>query len=522
MKLSERIICKELCRHYNITIPISSKTELSLGRPYICETTQEHLTGHILICKNDIQSLLESKSMTDNFILHVSGGNAFPTYASSNVLELPETTDVFELCNFLQSIFDHYDDWDESLHEMMKLSEPLSALLDASFSIFNNPLILRASDYFMLAHSSVIDENSSLSHLVDPSANFENMTTCKLDPLYNQAKYNTEPFFLPEYLTGSRELCINLFEHKIFSYRLVVAEELQQIDTDMAPLLEHLSYYIGLCLSRIEPDNGHAGYSLEHLLRDVIDNKITDLTLLGNRFSEYGWLSTHDYCCFSLKTAALDRQNLTAKYICHHFEDIIKGSCAFQKEEDIIVFVNLTRFGKSEEELVTSCIEFLRDSFLKAGISNTFHGTYDLYYCCMQSRIALDIGTRHQPYHWIHKFEKLSLLWLLENATGSMPVPYACSGKIFALKRYDIIHKSDYCKTMEVYLKNHMNAMAAARQLFIHRSTFLYRLDRIKEIAGVDFEDENMLFYLELSYRIIESEGNVSMESFEDHKIKNK
>jgi hypothetical protein len=316
---------------------------------------------------------------------------------------------------------------------------------------------------------------------------------------------------------GSRELCVNLFEHKIYSYRLIVAEELQTIDTEMAPLLEHLSYYISLCLSRIEPDNGHAGYSLERLLRDVSENKITDLTLLNNRFSEYGWLSSHDYCCLSLKTAALDRQNLTVKYICHHFEDIIKGSCAFQKNEDILVFVNLARFGKTEEELVTYCTEFLRDSFLKAGISNTFHGTYDLYYCSMQSRIALDIGTRHQPYHWIHRFERLSLIWLLENATGKMPVPYACSGKIFVLKRYDIIHKSDYCKTLEIYLKNHMNAMAASRELYIHRSTFLYRLDRIREIAGVDFDNRDMLFYLELSYRIIELEGNVSMDQFEDH-----
>jgi len=62
-----------------------------------------------------------------------------------------------------------------------------------------------------------------------------------------------------------------------------------------------------------------------------------------------------------------------------------------------------------------------------------------------------------------------------------------------------------------------MNAMAASRELYIHRSTFLYRLDRIREIAGVDFDNRDMLFYLELSYRIIELEGNVSMDQFEDH-----
>lgn len=518
MKLSERIICQELTSHFQIPLPISTKTVLNLGRPYIYDPSHEPLKNHVVICRERLPESWEYGADDDYFILLLTHTDKKAEYISGKVLNIPDYIDIWELFNFIQSVFDRYDNWDESLREIVQQEEPLSALLDASFPIFENPLLLRASDYFLLAYSSVIEERTELSHLTDPNLNFENLTTCKLDPLFSQAQYYQEPFFFPEYFTGSRELCVNLFEHRIFSYRLILSEELKEIDTANAPLLAHLSEYINLSLSRSGGDNEHAGYSLEHLLREVIDNKLSDYTLLDNRFSEYGWLSSHDYCCLNLKTASLDRQNLTVKYICHYFEEIITGACAFQQNEDIIIFVNLTRFGKSAEDLITSCVEFLRDSFLKAGISNTFHGTYDLHYCCMQSRIALDIGTRHYPYRWIHRFDSLSLIWLLENSTGKMPVHLACSQKILLLKNYDISHKSDYCKTLEVYLKNHLNAVAAARDLYIHRSTFLYRLERIKELAGIDFEDEDQLFYLNLSYRILQLEGTVSLGRFELHR----
>lgn len=45
-------------------------------------------------------------------------------------------------------------------------------------------------------------------------------------------------------------------------------------------------------------------------------------------------------------------------------------------------------------------------------------------------------------------------------------------------------------ETLRVYLEQHLSATQAARELFIHRSTFLYRLDRIKEILQSELDDQ--------------------------------
>ena len=46
----------------------------------------------------------------------------------------------------------------------------------------------------------------------------------------------------------------------------------------------------------------------------------------------------------------------------------------------------------------------------------------------------------------------------------------------------------------------------AAEELFIHRSTFLYRLEKIKEILQSDLDDPDEIFYLNFSFRLLEQE----------------
>ena len=84
-----------------------------------------------------------------------------------------------------------------------------------------------------------------------------------------------------------------------------------------------------------------------------------------------------------------------------------------------------------------------------------------------------------------------------------------CKGSfllLLELKKHDEENETQYMETLRAYLEEHLSATQAARKLFIHRSTFLYRLDRIKEILQFDLDDPEEIFYLELSFRLLEQE----------------
>lgn len=64
----------------------------------------------------------------------------------------------------------------------------------------------------------------------------------------------------------------------------------------------------------------------------------------------------------------------------------------------------------------------------------------------------------------------------------------------------------------KMYLKNHLNAVQPARDLYIHRSTFLYRLKRIKAILESDLTDCDELLYLMISFCLLREEQPKSQE----------
>ena len=81
-----------------------------------------------------------------------------------------------------------------------------------------------------------------------------------------------------------------------------------------------------------------------------------------------------------------------------------------------------------------------------------------------------------------------------------------CHQNLLKLKAADEKNKSEYMKTLKTYLDVNLSATRAAEELFIHRSTFFYRLEKIKEILQSDLDDPDKIFYLNFSFRLLEQE----------------
>ena len=153
-------------------------------------------------------------------------------------------------------------------------------------------------------------------------------------------------------------------------------ESLSRFEAYDGALLEHLTEYIKLALSKQMTLQADMGYRLDRILSDILLNPDQDSEVTRQWFSEFGWLPEHRYFCINLKVAALDLENMTVRFICSHIENMLGNSCAFQYENNITIFVNLTRFGGGAADALEKIVYFLRDSFLKAGLSNEFEKTY--------------------------------------------------------------------------------------------------------------------------------------------------
>ena len=63
---------------------------------------------------------------------------------------------------------------------------------------------------------------------------------------------------------------------------------------------------------------------------------------------------------------------------------------------------------------------------------------------------------------------------------------------------------SDLYQTLKCYLNNQCNATKTSDQLFIHRTTLIYRIKTISELTGINLENPDTYLHLLLSCRILE------------------
>ena len=78
---------------------------------------------------------------------------------------------------------------------------------------------------------------------------------------------------------------------------------------------------------------------------------------------------------------------------------------------------------------------------------------------------------------------------------------------ITQMTAYDRTNNTEYARTLRVYLAKNRNALAAAGELHIHKSTFFYRLGKMADLFGIDMNDGLALFSYEYSFRALDYLG---------------
>lgn len=91
---------------------------------------------------------------------------------------------------------------------------------------------------------------------------------------------------------------------------------------------------------------------------------------------------------------------------------------------------------------------------------------------------------------------------LLNNYAGKIPLEHFCHPALRLLREYDKTNNTDLYTTLRTYLECNLNQCVAAKALFIHRNSLIYRIKRIKQLTGLDFNDHKVVRFLIDSFRI--------------------
>jgi DNA-binding PucR family transcriptional regulator len=107
--------------------------------------------------------------------------------------------------------------------------------------------------------------------------------------------------------------------------------------------------------------------------------------------------------------------------------------------------------------------------------------------------------------------EPKDLQALLEGLSGS-PDLRPFRALVEPLKTHDRERNSDLVHTLEVFFASGANASEAADRLLLHRNSIPYRLERVRELTGLDYRDCRARLAMQLGLLAIDKERSTSDE----------
>jgi DNA-binding PucR family transcriptional regulator len=144
------------------------------------------------------------------------------------------------------------------------------------------------------------------------------------------------------------------------------------------------------------------------------------------------------------------------------------------------------RLARAASGLSRELQQALSTFHLTIGCSRRAADPVDLYRAGSEARLAVNVGEAEgRP---LLAFEDTGSYRLLLPAMSEDPAELErfYAETIEPLSAYDEQYETELVATVEAYLDNDGNVAATAKQLFTHRHTIRYRLERVKELCGHD------------------------------------
>jgi sugar diacid utilization regulator len=144
------------------------------------------------------------------------------------------------------------------------------------------------------------------------------------------------------------------------------------------------------------------------------------------------------------------------------------------------------RLARAAAGLARELDDGLPGFHLTIGHSRRAADPVDLYRAGNEARLAVNVGEAEGRS--LLAFEDTGAYRLLLPAISEDPreLERFYAETVAPLSAYDEQYETELVATVEAYLDNDGNVAATAKQLFTHRHTIRYRLERVKELCGHD------------------------------------
>ncbi len=427
--------------------------------------------------------------------------------SSSNIIILNSCFDIEIIINKIQGIFEFYNKWENELKDSVLNGGGFQALIDCSFKIFKNPMLLfdfaftviawskERSDSFDPIWSKTVEQGYGLAEIMNDAVNRKNHEY--LDTI-------TSPIFNFNDSLSRRSIVCNIRVNNKTVIRILIAEMSTKLNETHLYMAKLLKKYIICILQRDAQLEKSYGVQSDHFFMDQLEGKQYDIKSIKHYLQYLNWKLYDKYLLLIAKANQTSITNDTLEYYSNLIKNKLLGTYNLIYEKDIIIIINLSKHYFLQKNIINFFEEFLKLNNFRGGVSSIFESFLEIHTHYIQASIAVTLGTSIESKQYMYFYKDYAMYHMIHNCSKNVNLYSLCHPAVVKLLQYDNEYDVNYFNTLYVYLIKNKSLVNSAKVLNIHRNTFVYRINKILNLTNLDVEDENEILNVLMSYKIVE------------------
>ena len=425
-------------------------------------------------------------------------------------LWLPNETDSMAVMERVMSIFSRFQDWGERLCRAAAARVSPEQIFHYLDEVTPNPWYMADTSFRMqiMREDPLFYEISAawryqVDHGCLPALTIQSLLdTGEMNRMYEEAGafcFKAESFNNP----FVSRVVIRGDDIIGFFFIICVYTRISEYEVEIADYFgEILTLYLKKDASRLQVAAG--SYFDSHfinMIRGLAIDEQTEKLLL----KKFGWNMNDRYIVFLADIGKAETQEQpAAASLIRYLED--RFPCkAFVYDNRTVAVICLSGIENTEHpgfhfqaKLKSVC----RDRHCHGSCSDQFTGLLNIPSFYSQAVAALSDSPSGQK-HGLTEFRDVAASRIMKTAQKELPDEWVIHPAVIELQNYDKSNETNLLSTLKCYLGNEQNALQTARDLYIHRNTLLYRLERIRQLTGIDLNNSKERLRLELSFLLI-------------------
>ena len=411
----------------------------------------------------------------------------------------------FECLNLVTKAFFHEQERAEQFNRLLSgpaEQTPFHEIIDNAAVFLGRSLVLTDMSFHVVDYSTSVAITDPIwkTNVKRGFSSYEFIEAMNILIPDNSLPTNSDPFFVNCDASRENKLCsIVFFNQRPIGYLVL-------LDNERGILPYHLQYLpkIGqlLILSLKHMPNFQSLFinAAENIFLNLLEGKSEDIDHLRIINASI----TLPKCMRCLLFIPKNSSKHDRYYMQRNLYSLFPNSSVFLYQNDVIAIVS----DKDSHKLAdpSLCGEQMKN-VKEVGVSSVFRTPEEFPYFLQCAKTACEMAHRLGQKEIIHYYDRYQFFHILSTCHDQTLLRSYIHPAFDMLQEYDAANDTALLKTLQTYIDHGLNAKETAVELYLHRNTLTYRLNKIRELTDIDFENLETVFRLSCSFRINELMG---------------